>query len=124
MKLGPVVLPTLTLACLRLRGVRYDWNLPLDLARNAGRIGRRSFQFSCESAIGRIDGDFTGSTEDFVGLLYENPSGRPCHCLNSKLARGVLEVRLAGRLPLVLRTREAALELGTTDQAHGIRMLA
>lgn len=123
-KVGPAVLPTLTLACLRWRGVKYEWNQPADLLRNVGTIGRRSWSFSCEGPLGTLNGDFTAADEDFVGLLYENPEGDPCHCLNSKIARGVLELRLAGRMPVVLRTNEAALELGTTATDHGIALLA
>ena len=62
------------------------------------------------------------STDDFVGLFYPNPDGTICHCLNSKLARA--EIRW--RFPTAHRTlrvfARAALEIGTRDPRHGVKM--
>jgi hypothetical protein len=45
------------------------------------------------------------------------------YCLNSKLARGWLRAELQHRPPLELRTGAAALELGTRNADHGVRMV-
>jgi hypothetical protein len=46
------------------------------------------------------------------------------YCLNSKIARGRLRIELPGKPALELRTDSAALEIGTKDPNHGVRMLA
>src|SRR5205823_5809320 len=45
-KLGPVLAPITTLLCLRYRGVRYELNSLLDLARNRGEISPRRWTFA------------------------------------------------------------------------------
>jgi hypothetical protein len=57
-----------------------------------------------------------------VGLYYENPEGPPTYCLNSKLAHARLEIEARGRPPFAVRSRAAALEIGTLDPTHGVRM--
>ena len=44
------------------------------------------------------------------------------YCLNSKLAHGRVRIEVAGREPIDLTTRCAALELGTKDADHGVQM--
>jgi hypothetical protein len=61
-------------------------------------------------------------TDDFVGLFYPNPDGVMLHCLNSKIAHAEVTLRIAGRAPRTLRSTRAALEIGTTDPRHGVRM--
>jgi len=45
------------------------------------------------------------------------------HCLNSKIANGRIRLEVKGRPPLDATTTSAALEIGTKDTSHGIRML-
>jgi hypothetical protein len=99
-----------------------------DLVRNHGDVslpggsmrGRWRFRGAGEHV--RIEGEMWADTEDFVGLFYPNPNGQMTHCLNSKLARARIEVTLRGRAPIVLASDRAALEIGTHDAAHGVRM--
>lgn len=124
-RVGPLVAPPLTVLCVRYRGVRYEWNRPSDLLlSSAGDMGLRSWRFAAHSDIGAIAGHMTASDDDFVGLLYENPVGAPAYCLNSKIARCSLAFTPAGRPTLRASSAAAALELGTTDPGHGIRILA
>ncbi|MBI4700228.1 MAG: hypothetical protein HY744_03510 [Deltaproteobacteria bacterium] len=122
-KVGPVLLPPLTVLCLRHRGVRYDFNRPADILRARATITPRSWSFRAHSDLGHIEGELSAPTRDFAGLYYENPDGAMTYCLNSKIAEGRLRLALAGRAPLVLTTRAAALEIGTKDASHGVRML-
>lgn len=121
-KVGPVLAPLTTLVCVRHRGVRYEWNRPLDLARSRGDIGRRRWTFRAASDVGRIEGELVGATEDFVGLYYPNPDGAMTYCLNTKLAHARVLFEPRGRAPMTLTSRTAALEIGTRDPDHGIRM--
>jgi hypothetical protein len=121
-KLGPIRTPLLTLVCARHRGVRYDFNQPLDVARARGDVTLRRWAFSASSRYGRIEGEVEAQTEDMVGLYYQNPAGPMTYCLNSKLSRAHVRFEAQGRSPLVLSSRAAALEIGTHDAGHGVTM--
>jgi hypothetical protein len=117
---GPVL--GATLLCIRHEGVRYDLNRLPSLARNAGAITPRRWRFRGRSRGVSIDGEMWAETDDFVGLFYTNPDGTNCHCLNSKLARAEVTLTLPGRPKRAYRSSRAALEIGTTDPRHGVRM--
>lgn len=123
-KLGPVLAPPLTVLSVRHRGVRYDFNAPLMIARNRGTIELRRWTFSAKSALATVTGELWADTRDFVGLAYENPDGAITNCLNSKLARGRVRLSVRGRPDIEALTRAAALEIGTKDPDHGVTMLA
>ena len=89
-----------------------------------GRIAPRSLEIRASNGTARIEGTFSANTDDFVGLHYENPDGAMTYCLNSKIARGDVRLEVAGRPPIEAHTQAAALEIGTRDPDHGVRMLA
>lgn len=119
---GGVLLPAATLVCVRHHGVSYSLSGVASLARNSGRISPRRWSFVARAPRVSIDGEFWADTDDFVGLFYPNPDGTLCHCLNSKLAHAAVTLRLEGRAPRTLHTSRAALEIGTRDPHHGVRM--
>jgi hypothetical protein len=121
-RVGPVMTPLVTLVCARFRGVSYTWNSPLELARAHGEVGLRRYDFSAEGKRARIEASFESDTDDMVGLYYPNPDGPMTYCLNSKLSRANVRFEVLGRPPVVLRSRAAALEIGTRDAEHGVRM--
>lgn len=121
-KVGPIMTPVLTVVCARFRGVDYLWNGPIELARAHGDIGLRRYSFTAEAGRARIEGLFEVDTGDMVGLYYPNPDGPMTYCLNSKLARAHVRLEVRGRPPVVVRSHAAALEIGTRDDDHGVRM--
>jgi hypothetical protein len=121
-RVGPVLSPLTTLVCARHRGVAYDFVKPLELLRASGDVGKRSYHFAATSALASIEGFLEAETEDMVGLHYANPDGPMTYCLNSKLARARVRFEAVGRAPLTLTSRAAALEIGTRDADHGVRM--
>jgi len=121
-KVGPLTTPITTLVCIRHRGVRYDLNALSDIARNTGAITPRRWTFRGKNELVAVEGELWGETDDFVGLYYPNPDGSMCHCLNTKLARAEVKLTTRGRAPITLRSRAAALEIGTRDPLHGVRM--
>lgn len=121
---GPLVMPPLTFVCVRWRGVRYDWNGPLDLARARAEIGPRAWILRATGPMGTVEAELCAETEDFVGLTYANPSGPPTYCLNSKLASARVTLSVSGRRPVTVCSRTAAFEIGTHDPNHGVRLLA
>ena len=121
-RVGPVMTPILTVVCARFRGVDYLWNGPIEMARAHGDIGLRRYSFTAEAQRARIEGLFEVDTGDMVGLYYPNPDGPMTYCLNSKLARAHVRLEVRGRPPVALNSRAAALEIGTRDDDHGVRM--
>lgn len=121
-ELGPLLSPLTTLVCVRHRGVRYDFNRPVDLARARAQLDHRRWAFRAENDLGRIEGELFAQTDDFVGLYYANPQGKMTYCLNTKLAHARIRFEPRGRLPLTLTSRTAALEVGTREPKHGVRM--
>jgi len=121
-RVGPIMTPVLTVVCARFRGVDYLWNGPIEMARAHGDIGLRRYSFTAEAARARIEGLFEVETDDMVGLYYANPDGPMTYCLNSKLARAHVRLEVRGRPPVVVQSRAAALEIGTRDDDHGVRM--
>lgn len=123
-KVGPVLTPLTTLVCVRHRGSSYDWNRPLDIVRASGDVGLRRWSFAVKSDLGIVEGYVEAETDDFVGLYYPSPNGVMTHCLNSKLASARVTFQPRGKPPLSLTTKAAALEIGTHDADHGVRMYA
>jgi hypothetical protein len=114
--------PAATLLCLRSEGASHDLNGMWSLSRNEGSITPRRLRFHGRSRSVEIDGEMWAETDDFVGLFYPNPDGTMCHCLNTKLARAEVRLIVAGRPRRTLRSSRAALEIGTRDPGHGVRM--
>jgi hypothetical protein len=121
-RVGPVLSPMTTLVCVRYRGVVYDFNAPLTLLRAHGDISPRGWTFSAEGKLGRIEGVVEAGAEDMVGLHYPNPDGAMTYCLNTKLASASVRFEPAGRPPITLTSNATALEIGTRNADHGVRM--
>jgi hypothetical protein len=118
-RLGGVLMPPATMVTVVHQGSVYRLSAPL---RNAGSISPRRWRFRARSRRIDVAGELWADTEDFVGLFYPNPDGTLCHCLNSKLAHAEVTLRVEGRPPRTLRSQRAALEIGTRDANHGVRM--
>jgi hypothetical protein len=119
---GGLRTPMTTILCVRHRGVRYDMNSIASIARNRGVVTPRRWQFRGTCAHATIDGELWGTTDDFVGLYYANPDSPTTHCLNTKIAHARVELRVRGRPPATFTSKCAALEIGTHDASHGVRM--
>jgi hypothetical protein len=121
-RVGPILMPTLSLVILRLRGETLALNHFNEIARNRGSMTFRRWRFSGRGPTLSVRGELFAETEDFVGLHYENPDGAMTYCLNTKLASARIAVEPRGGLPFVASSRAAALEIGTRDPSHGVRM--
>ncbi|MGZ3420737.1 MAG: tocopherol cyclase family protein [Polyangiales bacterium] len=122
-KAGFLTTPLVTIVGLRHRGVRYEARAIAELARSRGKIdAHRRWSFSAKQAGAELEGMFELTEDDTVGLYYPNPTGEMTYCLNSKIARARLKFTPEGRGPIELTSNAAALEIGTHDAAHGIRM--
>jgi len=123
-KLGPVLAPPLTLLSVWYKGRRYEFNEVRTLLRNRGEITLRSWRFEAKNAEARLHGELAADTDEMVGLHYENPNGEMTYCLNSKIAWGLLVLTPNDGARVHARTSSAALEIGTKDPKHGVRMVA
>jgi hypothetical protein len=121
-RVGPVLTPTTTLVLVRWRGETHALNRVSQLLRNRGSMTLRRWRFSGSGPTLSLRGEFWADTDDMVGLHYENPDGAMTYCLNSKLASARVSITPRGGLPFVASSRAAALEIGTRDAHHGVRM--
>jgi hypothetical protein len=121
-RVGGVLLPLRTGLMLRHQGTSYPLTDLRSVMRNEATLSARRWTFHGAGKRVEVTGEMWAETDDFVGLFYTNPDGATLHCLNSKIAHAELTLRIAGRAPRLLRTTRAALEIGTLDRQHGVRM--
>lgn len=121
-RIGPLLSPMATSAFVRWRGRSWDLSRVRALANNRGSISLRRWEMTGKDAGLSLACDVAAETDDIVGLHYPNPSGPITHCLNTKLARARLELRLPDGETFTATSRAAALEIGTIRADHGIRM--
>lgn len=133
-KIGPVVLPFLSLATLALDGRRIHFDEPSSIPRAHAAVERTTrrpssgaapgwgYRFAFRKAGATLEGEVAADRDDLVGLAYQNPAGPVTHCLNSKTARLTLTLREGSASPIRLESEAAALEVGTRRTDHGIRM--
>lgn len=120
-RIGPVLLPS-TLAFVRYGGETHALNHFTELFRNRGSMTFRRWKFAASGPTLSLKGEVWAETEDMVGLHYENPDGAMTYCLNSKLASARIAIEPRGGLPFVVSSRACALEIGTRDPRHGVKM--
>jgi hypothetical protein len=118
------IAPAVTVLCMRHRGVTHSLNGLLSIARSTGEITPRRWNFRGSARDISLEGEIWAETDDLVGLFYANPDGTMCHCLGSMLARAEMTVTLPGQAPRTVRSSRAALEIGTRDARHGVKMYA
>ncbi len=126
LRLGPFTSPFLSLFCLRFRGQTLLFNRLQHAARHQTRVEGLCWGFQADSPLWQLCGELEAERSETVGLCYENPDHAMTYCLNSKLARGRMELRRragSGWEPhAVLHSRAVALEIGTRDACHGVQM--
>lgn len=122
-RLGPLVLPWLSVAAISLEGQLFRFDGITALLSREIAIDTRSYRFRLRQGGAQLSAELSAERAQFAGLRYEDPDGRALSCLNSKLARGVFTLEVGGQAR-TLYTSQAALELGTRTPHHGIRLLA
>lgn len=124
LQVGPVSSPWICLAALHVDGriLRFDGMRSLFASQTRVGFDRWSFRFQKGQTI--LVGEITAEREGMAGLRYANPKGPLTHCLNSKLARGRLRLEAPGEPTRELTSDRFALEIGTHQADHGVRMVA
>ena len=116
--------PVETVAFVRWKGRRWDLNAREVLGQNCGLISLRRWEMTAAGRGIDLSAELSAKTDDLVGLHDPNPSGAMTCRLRTKIARARLELRLPGAAPLIATSRAGALEIGTHDRQHGVRMYA
>lgn len=121
-RMGPMLSPMGTAVFVRWKGRRWDLNAMELFGKNRGAISMRRWEVVAEGQGIEVRAEVAAETDDFVGMHYPNPSEDTTYCLDTKLARARIELRLPGRPPVLATSRAGALEIGTRDREHGVRM--
>jgi hypothetical protein len=120
-RVGPLRTPLATVVLARWRGQAYPMNEPRDVLRNRGEITPRRWKVRARGAGAALEGEVWAEADELVGLHYANPDAPVTYCLNTKLARARFELMTSAG-SIVAHSRVAALEIGTHDARHGVRM--
>jgi hypothetical protein len=123
-RLGPVMTPWLSLAALHVGGRTLRFDGPASMLARGIQVGVDHWRFRLRQGDAVLHGELMADKDAMAGLHYANPRGPLTYCLNSKLARGTLRLEEPGRPDLELTSDRIALEIGTHDPAHGVRMVA
>ncbi len=125
LKLGPLAVPPLTVAVLRLEGRELRLNALGHAFRAEASFDVTRWSFRTEAGDVRVSARFEAAPSSFVGLAYANPPGGTKTCLNTKLASCELLVEEPGRPERRLVSRQrAAFEILTDRNDHGIPVVA
>jgi hypothetical protein len=120
---GPFDLWPVTAATARLGGTTYAMNGLSSLLRNRGDMTHRRWSIEARGSGATLHGEVWADLADMVGLHYENPDGKMTYCSNTKLAGATFELRAPGGERAVVHSRAAALEIGSRERNHGVRMV-
>jgi tocopherol cyclase-like protein len=122
-RLGPVATPFLTMAALHHEGRLWT---PLSMGSFLApvEVEHTRWRFRTPGRGFVLSGEVTASVDRMAGLVYENPTGGPSQCLNSKLSRCVVRLERPGLPTVELRSEHgAALEVLVRETTHPIPML-
>jgi hypothetical protein len=121
MRIGPLWTPWITPLVLRLEGREHSLNALTTALRARARVHELDWRFESAGGGARIQGHIHAPRSSFVGLTYDDPTGRQKICLNTKIASCDLQVELPGEPRRHLRTQaRAAFELLTDGETHGV----
>lgn len=121
MRVGPLWTPWITPIVLRLDGREHRLNALGTALRARASVQALDWRFQSAVAGVRVEGHVHAPRSAFVGLTYDDPSGRQKLCLNSKLASCELRVELPGAPARTLRSSaRAAFELLTDGETWGV----
>jgi len=121
---GGRLTPWITVGALHLDGETYRFDGPRAMLSREVSVSNDRYRFRVVSLGAELTGVIAARPEEMAGLYYENPDQAMTYCLNSKIASGRLLLRRRGRPDVDLRSEQFALEIGTRDPDHPVRMLA
>jgi hypothetical protein len=127
-KFGPLSVPLLTVLHLQIDGESFNLNGIWRAFRIKSLPFRLSWRFEATTSELSIEGRFSGPVDRFVGITYVDPTSEQIHCLNSKIADGLIRIRRKtskGWLDwkAIHSVQTAALEIGDRATNHGVKMV-
>lgn len=110
-RIGPLLLPPLTLFCLQSRGRLYLLNGPWQLLTNRSSAGVGMWRFAGRGSGIRIEGEARCAIEHVVGAEYTDPDGGKRWCHNTKV--GDLDLTIFERKGRTWRKVQTLTSCGT-----------
>ncbi len=121
-RVGPALTPFISVFALHVEGRTYRFDGPQAILGADVGVDPSRFRFRAEGHGAELTGVVSARKDEMAGLVYENPDGSRVYCLNSKIASGRFVLAREGRAPIELRSRQAALEIGTQRVDHGVKI--
>ncbi len=115
-------LPWLTMAFLHVDGAWLRFDGLAMAARAHTEVSLLRWDLALEHRGHRLRGTLEADPSEAAGLHYPNPTGPVTYCLNSKLARAVLDLSSPGAPARRFTSTAAALEIAWPFADHGVTM--
>ncbi len=121
-KLGPLVLPWLSVGAVAIDDTTYRFDGIRSLLSRRVQVQPQSYSVRLQGREGTLEASFTAEPSRIAGLRYEDPDGSSLFCLNSKLAYGEVRLTAQGRT-WSFKSDQVALEVGTRNGDHGLKIM-
>jgi hypothetical protein len=124
-RIGRFVTPYLTSLHLRLKGKDIPFSSISSLWKNSTQRRFFLWSFTASNKTHTLKGIIKAKKEHIIGLEYLDPKGRSLFCLNSKIASCslfLIPLSKPENITELKTTHGCALEIGTRDKNHGIKI--
>lgn len=123
MRAAGVSSPWLSIGALHVDGRTHRFDSPTSWIATRTCTGLFFYEVAFESAEAVVSARVEAARDEVVCLRYENPDESTRSCLNSKLARIVLDVNVRGGASHRLESDRCALEIGVPEGEHDLPTL-
>ena len=122
-RLGSIVMPWLPVGMACIRGERYLFNGVVGGLRSKVRDHYTSCELELRGRSGTLSILVQAPAEQFIGLIYQDPNGKPHNTLNCSIADAELHFKPRGGKAIELRSAGgASYEIGVLEHTHPVQM--
>ncbi len=121
-RVGGGLTPWMSVFAMNVDGHTYRFDGPRAMLLSDVGVDPHHFRFRASAPGAELTGVVLARRDEMAGLVYENPDGTRVYCLNSKIASARFLLDRHGAPPIELRSKQCALEVGTTRVDHGVKI--